>query len=252
MADPVSLGILLAAAPIIALTTTQTFTRNAFALSLAEGGNAYEAIALMSMLSVTCIFLGAFVASRAIAEELPIYFRERLINLGLVPYVLSKLCTLGVFSIVQSALLIVIVSRFIAFPGGDRALLEVYGGLLLTNLAALTLGLFISAISTNGLQATLILMMVFIPQQLLAGGIQPLSRVTEAGRLASTMLISRWSLSLLGHAVDLNTRLEAQLPKNDYLDQFAVDPARASLLIVGLGIAFSLAAIVALRAKDLR
>lgn len=252
LGDRVSLAILLAAAPIIAITTAQTFTRHAFAMTVAEGGDAYEAVAVMLMLATTSIFLGAFVASRAIADELPVYARERLINLGLLPYVLSKLCALGVFSLIQSALLAGIVSRFIDFPGGQRALLEVFGILLLTNLVAVALGLTISAVSANGLQATLILVVLFIPQLLLAGGIQPLSRVTEPARLMSYGLISRWSLSLLGRATDLNARIGAQLPKNDFFDQFDINPTRYALILAGLGVLFLVGAVAALKVKDLR
>jgi ABC-type multidrug transport system ATPase subunit len=252
LGDKVSLAILLAAAPIIAVTTTQTFTRDVFELNIADGGDAYEAIAVMLMLATTSIFLGAFIAARAIAEEIPVYTRERLINLGLVPYVISKLLTLGVFSLVQSALLAGILSIFIVFPGEERTLLEIFGIMLLTNLVAVSLGLMISAASGNGLQATLILVVVFIPQLMLAGGIQPLSRVTTGAKVMAYGLVSRWSLSLLGHAVDLNARIDAQLPKNDFRDQFDIDPTQYTLILAGLGLVFLIGAIIALKVKDTR
>jgi hypothetical protein len=64
--------------------------------------------------------------------------------------------------------------------------------------------------------------------------------------------VSRWSLSLLGWAVDLNSRIEAQLPKNDYRDQFAIDPAQTLAILAALGVVMLAAAVVALKLKDIR
>ena len=134
--DPIALGVLMAAAPLIGWVMTQTFDKNTFAMTFDEGGNALEAIALLFFMATATLFLGGFVASRAIAEERAVFMRERLVNLGLVPYVLSKLCVLGLFSVIQSATLLGVVALGVTFLGGEETLLKVFGILVLTNLVA--------------------------------------------------------------------------------------------------------------------
>ncbi|HZO27591.1 MAG TPA: ATP-binding cassette domain-containing protein [Chloroflexota bacterium] len=250
--DRVALGVLLAAAPIIALTMTQTFPGDLFAMSFEDGGDARTGVALLFMLSTSSIFLGGFVAARSIAEETAIYARERLINLALFPYVASKVCVLGIFSVVQSALLIAIVAQKVDFPGGNETVLKLAAILILTNLIAVGMGLLVSGLSGNGLQATLIIVILLIPQLSLAGAVVPLSQVSKIARYLSDTMISRWSISLLGHTVDLNARLDVQAPQNPFRDQFDIDPTRYALILGGLFLIFFVGTIVALKMRDTR
>ena len=250
-ADLVALIVLLAAAPFIALLLSSAFKRSVFALTWAEGGDARQGVALMFLLGSSSVFLGAFVAARAIAEEGRIYSRERLVNLKIVPYILSKLATLGIFSLIQSALLLGIISRRIDLPGDTDTFLALYGTLVLTNLAAVGMGLVVSAVAANGLQATLVMVLLLVPQLVLSGSLVPLSQLNPAPKAISTVIIGRWSLSLLGHFVDLNSRLAAQFPTNDYAAQFDIDPLTHTLALAGLLAAFILGAVVALRRKEM-
>jgi hypothetical protein len=68
----------------------------------------------------------------------------------------------------------------------------------------------------------------------------------------SNGMINRWAVSLLGYTIDLNERLNAQLPKNDFAPQFDIDPDRYWLILGGLFVAFIVAAILALKSKDVR
>ena len=112
------------------------------------------------------------------------------------------------------------------------------------------MGLVVSAFSANGLRATLILVVLLIPQLILAGAVVPLNRVTQVARYLSDAMISRWSVSLLGQVVDVNARLNAQLPKNDFTDQFDIDLTRYVLIMVGLFAVFFAGAVAALKARD--
>jgi len=49
-------------------------------------------------------------AVREIVKEAPIYRREHAVNLGIVPYLFSKIAILGVLCLLQSAVLVVIVN----------------------------------------------------------------------------------------------------------------------------------------------
>jgi ABC-type multidrug transport system ATPase subunit len=252
MKDPISLGVLLAASPMMAWVMTKTFSKDTFAVTFDEGGRATEGLALIFFMATATIFLGGFVASRAIAEERPVFMRERLVNLGLVPYVLSKVCVLGLFSVVQAASLTYIITASIDFPGDNETLLTVGAILFLTNMVAVAMGLVISSLAANGLQATLILVVMLIPQLVLGGAVVPLSRIEEPARSMSNGMINRWAVSLLGYTIDLNERLNAQLPKNDFAPQFDIDPDRYWLILGGLFVAFIVAAILALKSKDVR
>jgi ABC-type multidrug transport system ATPase subunit len=250
--DPISLGVLLAAAPMMAWVMTRTFSKDTFALTIQEGGKASEGLALLFFMATATLFLGGFVASRSIAEERAVYMRERLVNLGLVPYVLSKVLVLGLFSIVQAVSITLIISSSIDFPDKDTTIPTVGLILLLTNLVAVAMGLIISAFAANGLQATLVLVVLLIPQLVLGGAVVPLSRIEEPAKSMSNGMINRWAVSLLGYTMDMNTRLNNQLPQNDFYDQFDIDPDRYWMILGGLFVAFVIGAIIALKSKDVR
>ncbi|MFN0074792.1 MAG: ATP-binding cassette domain-containing protein [Chloroflexota bacterium] len=250
--DPISLGVLMAASPLIASVMTQTFGPDTFALTFEAGGSATEAVALLFFMATSSLFLGGFVASRSIAEERAVYMRERLVNLGLIPYVLSKVCVLGLFSVIQSVSMTAIVSWGVTFPDGRETLVTICGILILTNLVAVGMGLLISALASNGLQATLILVVLLIPQLLLGGAVVPLSRIEEPAKSMSNGMINRWAVSLLGHVTDVNERLNAQLPKNDFTAQFDIQPERYWLILGGLFVSFVIGSMLVLKSKDVR
>ena len=250
--DPISLSVLLTASPMMAWVMTKTFSEDTFALTFEEGGKASEGLALLFFMATATLFLGGFVASRSIAEERAVFMRERLVNLGLVPYVLSKVCVLGLFSVIQAASLALVISSSIDFPGGDDTLLTVGAILFMTNLVAVAMGLVISSLAANGLQATLILVVLLIPQLVLGGSVVPLNRVEEPARSMSYGMINRWSLSLLGETMNINERLNNQLPKNDFAEQFDIDPERYWLILGGLFVGFVVAAMLVLKSKDVR
>jgi len=250
--DRILLALLLAQSPIIAAALASTFSHSVFAMQARAGGDARQAIVLLFNLVIASIWLGASNASRALTDEAPIYARERLVNLRVVPYVLSKVCILSLFSLVQAALLIGIVFAVIVLPGGRSVPLNLYLALALINLVGVALGLLVSSISRNSLQATAIVVILIIPQLIMAGADVPLSQMPLIGRALSNLMISRWGLSLVGHVVDMNTRLDAQtLPgiSNAYAQQFAIDPLLYMLILVGFFALFLIGAMVALRRK---
>ena len=53
-------------------------------------------------MAVSSVWFGSTNAAREIVGELPIYKRERMYNLRLIPYIFSKITVLSLFSIIQS------------------------------------------------------------------------------------------------------------------------------------------------------
>src|SRR5207237_1245941 len=108
---------------------------------------------------------------------------------------------------------------------------------------------------TNSLQAGATVILLIIPQLILAGAYVPLSRVSGAGNLVATLFVSRWSLSLLGHFTDMNVRLNAQLvpgSTNAYAGQFAINAPLYVLILAGFFIAFIAGTVIMLKRRDLR
>jgi len=135
---------------------------------MGSGLNAQRAFFLIAFIAV---LFGVLNGTRAIVKEVSIYRRERAVNLGIVPYVLSKILVLGVFALFQSAVLLLIVEIFeplqqsIFLP----VLLEVYISLALTAVAGLMLGLTASAFAPNEDSANSLLPFILIPQLVFAG-----------------------------------------------------------------------------------
>jgi ABC-type multidrug transport system ATPase subunit len=250
--DRIALAVLLAAAPITAVMLSGTLPKEIFSLTTAEGGNARQALSLLFMLITSSILLGGFVASRSIAEEGPIYARERLVNLKIAPYLLSKALVLSLFSVIQSACLVFIIAGRIDIPGGSEALRDIFVVVLATNVIAVAAGLMASAVASNGLQATLIIIVFMMVQLAIAGGIVPLRGMDDIAQTMSLFTPGRWALSLLGMIVDINARIDAQLPKNTFAEQFTVERSTCWLAMAGLFVASLLIAVMGLKRRDPR
>jgi energy-coupling factor transporter ATP-binding protein EcfA2 len=250
--DRVALGVLFAAAPISAITLGGSLPRDIFALTTADGGNSRQALSLLFMLITSSILLAGFVASRSIAEEGAIYARERLVNLQIVPYLLSKALVLGLFAAYQAACLVYIMTGKIDIPGGAESLRDMNLVILAVSLISVAVGLMASAVASNGLQATLIVIIFLMIQLALAGGIVPIKGMDDIAQTLSLLTPGRWALSLLGMIVDINARIDAQVPQNNYADQFTVDRETCWLALGGLFVAFMVVAFVGLKRRDTR
>jgi ABC transport system ATP-binding/permease protein len=130
-----------------------------------------DAQTLLFVIGFAAILFGCINAVREIVKELPIYRRERLVNMGIAPYLFSKSVVLGIFSLLQSALLIYLVNLKAPFQQGIflPVLVEVYITMALTALAGLMLGLTLSAIAPNTDRAMSFVPLILIPQVIFSG-----------------------------------------------------------------------------------
>src|SRR5260221_2187288 len=130
-----------------------------------------DAQTLLFIMAFAAVLFGCLNGVHAIVREKPIYRRERMVNLGIAPYMFSKIFVLGIFSLVQSAILVYIVNLKAPFHQGIflPILVEVYITLALTNLAGLMLGLAISALAPNSDRAMSLVPLVLIPQVIFSG-----------------------------------------------------------------------------------
>lgn len=152
--------ILLAQAPIIALI---------LAVITDETPNDGRTIFIAAVIA---IWLGANNAIREIVSETAVYMRERLINLKIPSYVLSKFAILSGIGLIQCFLFVLILTIFGRFETTDFTMLTVI--LYLALLAGIAIGLFFSAVVSSTEKAMSILPLILIPQLLLSGFLKPL------------------------------------------------------------------------------
>jgi ABC transport system ATP-binding/permease protein len=199
--DRRGLALLVAQAPLMGALLALVCRPDALA---GRHADAAEASKLLFMLSTVGVWFGIINAAREICKESTILRRERLANLRVGPYVLSKVAVLGALVLVQAALLLGVVALRCALP--DRGLLlgaaaDLYVTTALSSFAGLALGLLISALATTPDKAMSIVPLALVPQILFAGMIFDLEGATN---VASWFTASRWSMDALGSIARLN------------------------------------------------
>jgi ABC-type multidrug transport system ATPase subunit len=137
------------------------------------------------MMSLAALWFGCNNSAREICKEFPLYRRERMINLAIIPYLFSKFSVLSTLVILQCAVLgLLTFSQFT----------DAYFPLVLCGLAGIALGLFISAIVDSPDKAIALVPIILIPQVLFSGIFGDLKGIQRA--IGETM-ISKWSYNLL-------------------------------------------------------
>jgi ABC-type multidrug transport system ATPase subunit/pSer/pThr/pTyr-binding forkhead associated (FHA) protein len=205
--DGKNLAVLLLQAPIIAailaILIYYMLGRNVFTASpLAI--NAEQTLFIMAFVAV---FFGCNNAAREIVKEEKIYRRERMVNLGIAPYLLSKIAVLGILSLIQSAILTFVVNAISHFQQGVlfAPALEVYITLALTSLAGMMLGLMISSRAANVDQANSIISIILAPQIIFSGVIFELSGT--GAQIVGGLFATRWAMIAAGSSIGLKYRL---------------------------------------------
>jgi hypothetical protein len=168
------------------------------------GGQGLNAQRALFLLAFVALLFGVLNASREIVKETAIYQRERTVNLGIVPYILSKIVVLGLLALFQAAALVLIVDAFEPLHQGVflPVLLETYITLVLAALAGLLLGLVMSALAANEDTAQSLLPVILIPQLIFAGVEIPLTDkfITTVGLLFP----SHWLMAALGTSLGIH------------------------------------------------
>lgn len=199
--DRRNLMILLLQAPIIGLLLWIVAKTDSIVGDKAAQNQANK---VLFMLATVAVWFGIINAAREITKESAIYQRERLANLGIGPYVLSKVIILSVLVILQSLILLAFVGLKVTFPSEGIFLpiwVEMFITTVLTSLAGLALGLVISAFASTPDRSISIVPLALIPQIVFAGLIFDL---TGIARPLSWLTISRWSMDAYGSIIDMN------------------------------------------------
>jgi hypothetical protein len=213
-ADKLSLWALLAVLPLIALflllissPTALVGDSAAQIATLLETAGSYSVAAetqtLLFMMALATALLGIFGAAYEIIKEAAVYRRERMITLRVLPYVGSKFAVLGGFMAGLLLLFLLLLALKLHFPVEGVLLwppLEFYLTLLLTGLAGLALGLFISAAASSKDMVIYLVLIAILIQIVFSGAIFELTPLTQP---LSYLTITRWSLEALGISSDI-------------------------------------------------
>ncbi len=200
--DRVNLLMLLLQAPILAIIL-MLIIQFVIKPPLFTGMKlAIAAEKVLFIMSFMAILLGCNNSAREIVKELPIYRRERMVNLGIIPYLLSKIIVLGTLCFLQCAIIVVAINIIATFPNTVLlpSSLEIYVSLVLTSLVGLMMGLAISSLVVNSDQANSVIPLMLIFQILLSGVVFPL---IGFGVMFGGLSAMRWSMIGMGSSVGL-------------------------------------------------
>jgi ABC transport system ATP-binding/permease protein len=179
------------------------------------GADAQKALFIMAFAT---ILFGCINGAREIVKEAPIYKRERAVNLGIMPYMFSKIVVLGLLSLFQSAVFVLVVNLGEPLRQGIflPPVLETYITLSLTALAGLMIGLAISAIAPNNDRAISFVPIILLPQVIFSGAIIPLKDWLT--QIVAAIFPSRWAMAALGSSIGLHAETIGgdRLFGNDY------------------------------------
>ena len=140
---------------------------------------------LLFVVNIAITILGFVTGVKEIIKEKPIYVRERMHSLGIMPYTLSKLALVAIILAVQVAIFLAVIEFTFDLPldlqwgGGPVAmyrrgpLLE-FGFNFLSAVACAAIGMIVSALVRSSETAFLAVPLLVTPQLLLGAGILPI------------------------------------------------------------------------------
>jgi ABC transport system ATP-binding/permease protein len=200
--DWFTLALLLVTAPLMAsldFTLASGVGRNPFGF---ESGSFNDVVSSLIVLTNTTMLVGGLSFMRELVKERDIYKRERMVNLRLFPYIMSKIWIALLLAVYQTACYVAI--RYTAFdmPGGFEELAFFFITVYLLITAGMMLGLFASALAPNANAAPLLLIMFIIPQMVLSGAMMPFPAPTRAPASSSWAFQAIIGISGTGSDVD--------------------------------------------------
>ena len=162
---------------------------------------------VLFILSFATVLFGTINGYREIVKEAAIYRRERTVNLGILPYMFSKLVVLGFLSIVQSLILLLITDLIEPLHQGVflPINLEVLITFVLSSLGGLLVGLAISAVSSNNDSATSFIPIILLPQVVFAGVIIPLKDWPL--QILAMIFPTRWAMIALSSSIGVHNEV---------------------------------------------
>ena len=238
VSDQKNLLILLLQAPLIAVVIGLVFDTKGFPAQRAAAESQ-----IFFILVLSAIWFGTLNSARELVKELPIYLRERSVNLGIMPYLISKLLPLAVLCLIQCALLIGIVSLLVSLPGSYTWRVA---ALFTAGMAATCMGLAVSAFVDSNDKAVAMAPILLIPQVVLSNAVVHLGNVGLI--VAKFSMVSFWALDAMKTTLSSESRSALDIAGQPVLSTYGADLA----MVAVLGCVFLAIAVLGLKLKDQR
>lgn len=175
-ADRRNVGLMAVQAPLFGILYLGLIGQNRFTTVFGE-----QATTLIWLLVIGATWLGTSNAIREIVKEYPIFRRERLVGLSPSAYVVSKLLVLGPITVIQGVLLVLVATSREQVPAVDPTgtiaipsngalfssqVAELCFDIALAGLAAMAIGLAVSAVVKTSDRALVLLPLILIAQMI--------------------------------------------------------------------------------------
>ena len=226
--------ILLGQIPILGLAVAALFKSGVFEKPPVDAG---QAVKLTFLLLVTTVWIGAIDSAREIIKEKGVFVREYAVGVRMSAYLLSKAVVLFTLAAIQAVVLTGIVLVFQPLHESPAVYFAVLLIVVLTAIAAVSMGLFISAAVRNQDQATSFIPLLLIPQLFFGGSIVATAEMSAPMREATKVVVTQWSYAGLGAAIDMNKRiaLDPKYGKVARFDHAYFTLTRASTYLILIG-----------------
>jgi ABC-type multidrug transport system ATPase subunit len=193
--DRTNLLLLLLIAWVLGFMDLIAWPRDTFD---AVQGDASRVMVMLFLGSIIPFLVGALSSVREIVKERAIYRRERMVNLKIVPYLLSKTSVGFLFALYHAAALLILKLVAVDFSHlGVEDIGLIYLLLVLAVMSGVMWGLLISAIAPREEQAMLLVIVVVVVQMVFSGGILQLDQLGTAGEAIGYATSSKWAFEAL-------------------------------------------------------
>ena len=158
--------------------------------------------ALMFMLALSCLWFGMSATVREIIADRVIWRRERLVGVGVGPYLLSKVMVLGGLVAAECVLFTALLFWVLDMPdyGYDLTLLSAVA--LLTGWVGMSLGLLVSASWTSTEAAVGTLPLLLIPQITFSSIMVSVRSMGDVAQMFSWLTVQRYAFDAVIKCTD--------------------------------------------------
>jgi len=178
-------------------------------------------LGVLFMMAISAIWFGVSNAAKEIVGELPIYRRERMFNLNIITYLMSKITILALIAFVQVLIFVLIVyARYVSDEIGVVYFWKYVAFMFYLAVSATLVGLQLSSLFKTTEQVMTVVPMALMPQIILAGVI---TRIDESWKeLLSYLTLGRWGTE--GFA-----RIQDSDPKFKQIDTILSNPVKDTI-----------------------
>jgi ABC-type multidrug transport system ATPase subunit len=205
---------------IVGLLPLAVAGHTGFGKAALESAAPNEPKQIVVLLNLGAIFMGTALTIRELVGERVIFRREQAAGLSTSAYLAAKIAVFGAAAVVQSAILVLIVTapKIGKGPPLDGVVLgsprlELFVDIAATCVAAAILGLLVSGLAQNTNQVLPLMVVTVMSQLVLAGGFIPVTnRPLDP---VSWLLPARWGLAATASTTDL-TKTVAVIPQDSH------------------------------------